>query len=109
MQRECNYCDNHQQVNMEKDQASGKWVVTNLDGSYHKHVKLGGYQQQASIPSSNTVTRTEQQQQRSEAIAQAHQDNMEANDKLRSAIQGLTDKLTDLEKLFQRYLEITTA
>ena len=45
MQRECNYCDNHQQVNMEKDNSTGKWIVTNLDGSFHKHVKYGGSQQ----------------------------------------------------------------
>lgn len=101
MQRECKYCDNHQQVNMEKPEGSEKWIVTNLDGSFHKHVKYGGYQSQDSqqqiqhAPTTITenVQRAETANLRSEAIAKAHADNMDSNEQTRQTIRELTAEL----------------
>jgi len=109
MQRQCNYCDNHQEVNMEKDNSTGKWIVTNLDGSFHKHVKYGGSQQSqvVNVPTNPTPEYEAKITAglRSEAIAKAHDENIEANERLRQAITALTDKLGDLEKIFLTYLE----
>ena len=38
-QTACKFCDDHQQVNMYKPYEGAKWVVTNLDGSAHRHNK----------------------------------------------------------------------
>jgi hypothetical protein len=91
MQRECKYCDNNQMVNMDKPDGSDKWIVTNLDGSYHKHVKFG------SAPTTTTQTHLQQQplqqqshyQERQEAIAEAHEENIEASKRLSMSINRL--------------------
>jgi hypothetical protein len=61
-----------------------KWNVTNLDGSFHNHVKYGGSseQQQTTIPSTTS-------QSRQDAIAQAHEENIEASKHLAASINRL--------------------
>lgn len=94
---------------MEKPQGSEKWVVTNLDGSYHKHVKLGGYQESKQeqlireAPEINEAKITANL--RSEAIAKAHEENIEASSKLTSAINRLCDTLVDIERLLSVYVQ----
>jgi hypothetical protein len=98
---------------MEKNDSTGKWIVTNLDGSFHKHVKYGGVSQEAiqqtgSVVHKDTPEISEAKitaNLRTEAIAKAHDENIEANERLRQAITALTDKLGDLERIFLRYLE----
>ena len=121
MQRECKFCDNAQMVNMEEaPSGSGrKWNVTNLDGSFHKHVKYGGSTQ--SQPKQETVTITESVARpvvtheeeakitaslRSEAIAKAHEENIEASEKLRHTIQGVIEELIEFNKNFRTFNEI---
>lgn len=98
MQRECKFCDNHQQVNMEKPEGAEKWVVTNLDGSYHKHVKYGGNQpEQTTISDTSTVQEAKiTSNLRSEAIAKAHEENMDSNEKLRTSINNLNVNLEEV-------------
>src|SRR4249919_3547414 len=117
MQRECNYCDNHQQVNMEKNDSTGKWNITNLDGSYHKHVK---YRPQQTTTKSETIVKKEKDTPeineakitaalRTEAIAKAHEDNMEASTKLRTVIQALVDQLISIEQTMTMFNETIRA
>lgn len=81
-----------------------KWSVTNLDGTFHKHVKYSS--QPAETPQQTIVNMptnpTHEYEAkitaglRSEAIAKAHEENMEANDKLRAAINSLNDQISDV-------------
>ena len=117
MQRECNYCDNHQQVNMQKNDSTGKWVVTNLDGSYHKHVKYGGNQQETIQQTGQVVHKDTPEVNeakitanlRTEAIAKAHEENMEASNKLRQVIQSLVDQLVSIETTMTMFNETIRA
>lgn len=90
-------------VNMEPapEGAGRRWNVTNLDGSFHKHVKYGGAGQQ-------TVTSHEEQQQqrmtgdtsspgretREQAIERMHNENIKAIENLTKAINNLAEKWT---------------
>jgi hypothetical protein len=84
-------------VNMEKPDGADKWIVTNLDGSYHKHVKYGGSSQQQTTISDSVIRRDTPEIQeakitanlRSEAIAKAHEENMAASKRLSESIDRL--------------------
>lgn len=106
MQRECKFCDNHQQVNMEKPEGSEKWIVTNLDGSFHKHVRYGGSQQQEeriydgskqtgligqNISHENEAKITAAL--RTEGWNKAHAENMDSNEQTRQTIRELIAEL----------------
>lgn len=107
MQRECKFCDNNQMINMEEAPpgSKNKWVVTNLDGSYHKHFKQGGQQtttitptqqpKQETVTVSESIAKTDWKE-RGEAIATAHQENMEQGELLRTSINNLTEKLDEV-------------
>jgi hypothetical protein len=100
MQKECNFCDNHQQINLEKNDATGKWVATNLDGSIHKHIKYNAQPKQETVTITETVarpivTREEAADIRSEAIAKAHDENMQANQNLIESINQLANAILD--------------
>lgn len=112
MPRECQFCDNHQMINMEENPPGSKyrWKVTNLDGSFHKHVKYGSQQQQQQ-PKQETVTITDtvakpmvtkdeqyqiKQAVKEEAIATAHKENMEESEKLRASLNNLEQKIDDV-------------
>lgn len=100
MQRECKFCDDHQQVNMEKPEGSEKWIVTNLDGSFHKHVKYGGNQpsqQHVYDGSKQTGLIGQNQNQRSEAISKAHDENMDSNEQTRQIIRELIAELKAIQ------------
>lgn len=89
---------------MDKPDGSDKWIVTNLDGSHHKHLKYS--QQQSTIVNRPTETTPEYEAKitaalRTEAIAKAHEDNMQASDRLRKSIDNLADKL---DKFVEAYL-----
>lgn len=114
-QIKCNYCDNGQDILYDPN-ASPK--TTNLDGSYHKHVKYGGAGQQQQQqtqqqvkPITETVTVSEtvskpmvtkdeeykiKQAVKEEAIAQAHKENMEEGQKLRASLGNLELKIDDV-------------
>lgn len=119
MQRECQFCDNHQQINMEEAPpgAGRKWNVTNLDGSFHKHVKYGGaatttitsheQQQQQKMtgdkPTTTTITENVQKaesaagyKERQEAIGKAHDENMDAATKTIEAMKDLKESIITL-------------
>jgi len=96
MQRECKFCDNHQTVNMEKPEGSDKWIVTNLDGSFHKHVKYGGNQpSQQHVTISDTVVRKESPEVK-EAWNKAHEENMNAAENQVQAMNELKETINSL-------------
>lgn len=125
MQQACKFCDNHQQINMEEAPpgAGRKWNVTNLDGSFHKHIKYGAQPQQPPLTQQQPQTVTINQPTnptpeyeakitaglRSEAIAKAHEENMEASNKLRQVIQSLVDQLVSIETTMTMFNETIRA
>lgn len=119
MQQACKFCDNHQQINMEEAPpgAGRKWNVTNLDGSFHKHVKYGGNQQETIQQTGQVVHKDTLEVNeakitanlRTEAIAKAHEENMEASNKLRQVIQSLVDQLVSIETTMTMFNETIRA
>jgi hypothetical protein len=104
-------------VNMEEaPSGSGrKWNVTNLDGSFHKHVKYGGQPEQLPLQTTVINKPTDPTPEyeakitaglRSEAISKAHDENMEASEKLRHTIQGVIEELIEFNKNFRTFNEI---
>lgn len=107
LQRECQFCDDHQQINMEEAPpgAGRKWNVTNLDGSFHKHNKQGPVAtgQTTTVVNKPTDPTPEYEAKitaglRSEAIAQAHKDNMEEGKLLRETITSLKTEINTFNK-----------
>ena len=113
-QIKCNYCDNGQDILYDPN-ASPKTV--NLDGSHHYHVKYGPSQQQSK---QETVTRTEPVSRpmvtheeeskitaalRSEAIAKAHEENMEASRNLTAAVNSLNSTISTFIDIVGKYLD----
>jgi hypothetical protein len=96
-----------------------KWNVTNLDGSFHKHVKYGGNQQETIQQTGNVVHKDKDTPEineakitanlRTEAIAKAHEENMEASEKLRQVIQALVDQLVSIETTMTMFNETIRA
>jgi hypothetical protein len=88
MQRPCKYCENGQEVMMETG-PDGKWIVTNLDGTAHRHVKSGPSLTQAPKLGSTAVTNQvarEAQEERNRQIIAAHDENIEASKNQTAAI-----------------------
>lgn len=130
LQRECKFCDNNQMVNMEKPPGSEKWVVTNLDGTAHKHIKFNAQPAQTpqqTIVNMPTNPTPEYEAKitaglRSEAIAKAHEENMAESEKLRGCLSALDDtintigdqlyniskQLSDFNSIVRAYLETVT-
>lgn len=88
--------------------AGRKWNVTNLDGSFHKHNKQGGagqppQQQQTTVVNKPTDPTPEYEAKitaglRSEAIAKAHEENMEEGKKLRQTIIDLRTEINTFNR-----------
>ena|SRR5690242_17537088 len=109
MQRECKFCENGQMVEMEKDEY-GKWIVTNLDGTQHRHVKSSPGPSLTQAPKFASTATTNQaakeaQEARNKQIIQAHDENIEASAKLTAAVTRLADTLTEIEKLLSLYVQ----
>lgn len=95
--------------------AGRKWNVTNLDGSFHKHVKYGGatataittsheqqqQQQQQKMTGdkpttiTNNVQKAEGYQERQTAIQTAHDENMKSAEAHTQAIKDQTQAIKD--------------
>lgn len=107
LQKECFIC--HKQVYLSKPSPDSKWVKTNLDGSEHIEPEA---KTRATTYTSRSNTAAIQEAKitadlRTEAIAKAHEENMEASRNLTEAINGLTSDLRILADLISRYLEST--
>lgn len=100
MQRPCKYCENGQEVMMETG-ADGKWIVTNLDGTQHRHVKASqgtSLTQTPKIASTAVTNQTarEAQEERNKQITLAHDENILASRNLTEAIKYLTQAISNL-------------
>ena len=88
-----------------------KWVVTNLDGSIHKHVKSGGSVSTTPKVVSTAVTNQaarEAQEARNKQIIQAHDENIIASRNLTEAIKELTQAISLLAEVSRIKNEIGT-
>ena len=80
--------------------ADGRWIVTNLDGTQHRHVKSGPT---AYRPTPTTQTqptsflpdqvKQAQQEERNKAIIQAHDENITASKNQTEAVKELTNAI----------------
>ena len=96
MQKECFTCG--QQIYLTRPSPGSPWVKTNLDGSEHRDAKKSP--RQTSFDNSTSAAA-----QRSDAIAKAHEENMEASKNLTFAITNLTVSIESLRDLVKIYLE----
>lgn len=88
----------------------------NLDGSQHRHSQntvIATDRMHAAQEADRSMSLEESKQQavlavdeRRNAIQKAHDENMESNEKLRHAIDGLTLQLEKFNRLIVEYLEI---
>lgn len=108
IQKECFIC--HKQVYLSKPTPDSKWLKTNLDGSVHvdpQKPRAGSYQEQIGpIPDTPTIQEAKVTAAlRTEAIAKAHEENMESEAKTRLAIDALNQTLISLAELIKQHLE----
>jgi hypothetical protein len=102
MQKECFTCG--QQIYLTRPSPGSPWVKTNLDGSEHRDAKKssGQFSSQRQLGTDNSTSAAAQ---RSDAIAKAHEENMEASKNLTFAITNLTVSIESLRDLVKIYLE----
>lgn len=100
LQKACDYCDDHQEIYLDENTATGGWIATNLDGSKHRH------NQQSPKPKPTTsqqVTFRDNEElakytyeARQQAIEQSHKENMAESAKLRTSIDSLTAAIKEI-------------
>lgn len=110
----CQFCDIDAMIQMQDQPDGKKAIAINVsDGSIHKHVKHSKPQQQEQQqPRQDTIIREHLAVTRDKAIAEAHDENIEANYQLRAAIMNQTEQLeiigkqlSALNDLIRAYLE----
>lgn len=88
---------------MDKPPGAEKWIVTNLDGSYHKHNRQGGTSTTTTITENVQRAETPPHEQetkitaslRTEAWNKAHEENMVAAEAHIQAIKDQTQAIKD--------------
>jgi hypothetical protein len=96
LQKECFTC--HQQIYLSKPSPDAKgWIKTNLDGSEHidpVKPRSGTYQTQQTSFLPNQIKQA-QQEERNNAIAKAHEENIDASKDLAAAIRELATAIRE--------------
>ena len=93
----CRYCENGQQVLYDPDAAV---KTLNLDGTKHFHYKQSQSQQQRTVTTESIPHPTSYEADKQADIKQAHQENMDASERLRQSIDNLAAKLDRIVDAF---------
>jgi hypothetical protein len=124
--KECTYCDSPRPVVHGIKQATGKWRITNLDGSYHEHNRAQGQQEVAmkkaypdTAPEVPKYTQTQtsgytspearqERLARANEIRVAHDENIQATKDKIAALDRNTDAINRVADLIEKSLKPKT-